>query len=42
VVRGVGAAQQAVDEGGGGVPEGDDAVKGVCGAADGQRPRVRG
>jgi hypothetical protein len=42
VVRGVGAAQQAVNEGGGGVLGDDDAVRGVSGAADEQRPRVRG
>jgi hypothetical protein len=30
-VRGVGAAQQAVNEGGGGVPGGNDAVRGMCG-----------
>jgi hypothetical protein len=41
VVRGVGTAQQAVNEGGGGVPGGDDAVRAVCRAADGQRARVR-
>jgi hypothetical protein len=34
--------KQAVDEGGGGVPRGNDAVRGVCRAGDGQRPRVCG